>query len=115
MVLPQHPDTLPGFRKERIRSIYLTPDRILLLSDPETLIEAVYSPDERIRLTAREFLGWQVPRLPALPHGEVSFCTHCRQWKNVREFSPDSRKRNGLQSHCKNCRSRANKWKRLSA
>lgn len=37
-------------------------------------------------------------------YGFLHQCKHCKQYKSASAFSPDSRKRNGLESWCCDCR-----------
>jgi hypothetical protein len=40
-------------------------------------------------------------------------CTKCKEQKDILEFSPDSRRKDGLQSKCKVCRSLEAKERRI--
>lgn len=102
-------------RPEETATPFKQPDRVDIISVAESVIIGASSRDSRLRDTCREYLGRFVPTSPALPRGDVEYCTSCHQFKSVRDFSPDARKVNGLKSHCKECCARAEKRRRLSA
>lgn len=95
MTFVQHP-----YRLTRSSERNDEPDKAAVF-DVEGLLEAVHDIDANIRETALVALGRFAPLCDPLPMGVR--CSNCHQWKSQRQFSPDDRKRNGLDSRCKEC------------
>lgn len=88
------------------------PEQISLIKVAESIIIGARSKDIELRDTCREFIGYEVPREKPLPEGYY-LCTECLNVKHRREFTADSRKVNGLQSHCKECERQRQKRVRI--